>query len=183
MGSGRPIPDRLRHWIRLCPDAIGPEPPTPALELEGDSPRDADQIFRLESRGPLVHPTGLLGPRAIPTGESRSLPSLLAREPGGVGGVGIAEVQPERPVRPQDPMDFVEHAGEMLNEPFGGGLQAELAEPSPASPAGRPAPRGIASDRGLPSHSLAGDVMRPTMAWRPGRFPFVFTPGLSAPPD
>ena len=79
VGPGRPIPDRLRHRIRLRPDAIGPEPPAPALELEGDSPGNPDQVLRLEPGRPLVHPTGLLGPRAIPAGEGRALPSLLAR--------------------------------------------------------------------------------------------------------
>ena len=57
-------------------------------------------------------------------------------EPGRVGGVGVPEVQPERPVGPQDPTDFVEDSGEMLHEPFGSGLQAELAEPASALPAG-----------------------------------------------
>jgi hypothetical protein len=106
------------------------------LQLEGDSPRNPHEILRLEAWRPLVDPTSLFGPRVIPAGESRGLPSLLAGEPGWVGSIGVTEVQPEGPIRPQHPTDFVEDAGEMLHESFGGGLQAELAEPPFALPAG-----------------------------------------------
>jgi len=70
VGPGRPIPYRLWHWIRLRPDAIGPEPPPSSLEFESDPPRDSREVLGLQisiSRAapPLPASTASLG--RVPT--------------------------------------------------------------------------------------------------------------------
>src|ERR1700691_4870662 len=189
IGGGNPFggpwqarPKRLRHRIGLRPDAIRPDPPTPALQPEGDSPRNPNEILRLEISTPCGAPS-----RAAPPASLGRIPTI--REP--LGGrpsdwavplERISEVQPKRSVGSQNSANLIEDPGDVLDEELSSRLQSELAQPcvageaelAPSLPPCVPSPDLLPAIRG-PRPSLR-------IAWDHG-VPFVRTGRAPSPKD
>src|SRR6202167_5203821 len=182
VGPCRPIPNRLRHRIRLRPDAIRPDPPTPALQLEGDSPRNPNEILRLEISTPCGAPS-----RAAPPASLGRIPTIRERLGGrpsdwAVPLERISEVQPKRSVGSQNSANLIEDPGDVLDEELSSRLQSELAQPcvageaelAPSLPPCVPSPDLLPAIRG-PRPSLR-------IAWDHG-VPFVRTGRAPSPKD
>src|SRR5690606_2517995 len=83
--DGRAIPHRLGHGVRLVPDDVGTKEPACSLKLEGEPPRDADEVLGFEAiRGWWSHAHG--ANRMLLVGRSPGPPTRRVR---------IADVQPE----------------------------------------------------------------------------------------
>ncbi len=127
--ASRPIFHTLRHCVWLMPDDVAAEEPTIVLQRESEAPRDAKQVFVLETGWIVrahIH-------RAIWIFLVGSSPSAVT------AGVAISDIQPQDAVRFNDPSCLCENRGKRLNESCQGRLKANLTFNSviTQSPVGR----------------------------------------------
>jgi hypothetical protein len=116
VGSRRSVFDAFGLAIRLVPDNVRSQVPSGLLKSEGESPRNADEVLRLETfRSGWSHIHG--AHRILPIWGP---PSSATRR------VRITDIQPESSVVSKDAPDFLEDFGKGSDVVFNRIFQADL---------------------------------------------------------
>src|SRR5262249_34806378 len=196
----RPVGHRFRHRVGLRPDDVGAEVPAVGLERQGEPPRHADQIFRLEARkGFAAAPTDLaMSSCGVYPAPAISLVRIelphAAFATAALRRIAVAHVEPQRAVRTQHAAHVAQHADHRGEVVLGRGLQADLlvhtARAAPAAPlavrhassdaflavVGPHVRAAIESKRALVADKLAVEVTTRRIAALPARGPVAPQP-------